>query len=151
MMSATRAWAWRNAPCVAGPIFIVASVLTVPRAASAQWTAFLPTPYENHAWIETYGSWERDNSKGSARNLNWNDTFFREKLSVASLGYSYDPRFLQYKLSIAGAAKQEDYQSSTSGSAGWKEAEAIEYDARLFFLPEHRYNGQVYASRHEPV
>ncbi len=123
----------------------------LPGTAFAQWTAFLPRAYENHAWFETFASYERDRSRGAAADLGWDDTFFREKLSVASLGYSYDPRFLQYKLSLAGILKQEDYESSSTGGGGFHNDAALEYDARLFFLPEHHYNGQVFASRHEPV
>jgi hypothetical protein len=125
--------------------------LAAPSLARAQWKQFIPTPYDNRAWLELYSSWERDNSKGSARNVRWEDTFFREKLSFSSLGYSYDPRFLQYKLSLAGVAKQENYDNTAFRSGDWREAEAIEYDTRLYFLPEHHYNAQVFASRREPV
>lgn len=120
-------------------------------SADAGWLAFVPRPFENHAWIETYGSYEEDNSSGSARGVRWKDAFFRERLTVESLGYSYDPRFLQYKLSIAGAVKQEHYDSTAVDSRGWMVGEGIEYDARVYLLPEHRANAQLFASRHEPV
>jgi len=148
------AWTWARgiAPALGfASLLLCVSDAQAQARALAQWRAFVPTPFENHAWLETYGAYERDNSKGSARNVKWEDTFFREKLSVASLGYSYDPRFVQYKLSVAGALKQEEYKINTVNSGGFKTAEAIEYDARLYFLPEHHYNAQVYASRYEPV
>lgn len=120
--------------------------------AAAQWTAFLPTPYANHVWLESYSSYERDYSRSNRRDLEWEDVFLRQRIGFSSLGYSYDPRFLQYKLSIAGAFRQEDYQlSSASSAGGWTTEETIEYDARLHFLPEHHYNGQVFASRYQPI
>jgi hypothetical protein len=132
-------------------LLVTALVATAALPAHAQWKAFIPTPYDNRAWVEAYGSWERDNSESSARNVRWEDTFFREKLTFASIGYSYDPRFLQYKLSLAGIAKQEHYDNTAFSSSKWREAEAVEYDTRLYFLPEHHYNAQVFASRREPV
>ncbi len=130
---------------------LLAAALLGPRPVLAQWTAFLPSPYENHAFVETYGSYERDSSTHGDRDVTWTDTFFREKLTLQSIGYSYDPRFLQYQLSLSGAATQENYDSSSFNSGDWKAAGAFEYDARLFLLPEHPYNLQLFASRREPT
>lgn len=126
------------------------SVALAPPAA-ADWSDFLPHPWEKHAWLETYASWENDDTNASGGNINWNDTFIREKLTVQSEGYVYDPRFLLYKMTLGGAAKQENYERSISGSGGWDFGGAFEYDTRLEFLPDHPYNMQVFASRHEPV
>jgi len=151
MRQAARTSVPGTAARVAGAVLATACVLAMPGVARAQWSAFVPRPYDNRAWIESYGSYERDNYKGSARKVKWEDWFFREKLGVSSIGYSYDPRFLQYKLSIAGAFKQEKFENSAFGPGSWRENESIEYDARLYFLPEHHYNAQVFASRHEPL
>lgn len=123
----------------------------VPCRAAAQWTAFLPSPYENHAFFETYASFERDSSNGGHSEVDWTDTFLRERFTLQSLGYSYDPRFVQYQLSLSGAATQERYDSAALDSGRWKAAGAFEYDARLYFLPDHPYNFRVFASRHQPV
>lgn len=119
--------------------------------ASAQWTAFLPRPLENHAFFETYAAYERDRATGSARAITWQDTFLREKLTVESEGYSYNPRFILYRMSVGGAFKQELYENSAYSTRGWSIDEGIEYDARIYVLPEHSYNMQVFASRYEPV
>lgn len=122
-----------------------------PAAVHADWKDFVPHSLENHAWFETFASFEHDSNSGIARDVEWDDTFIREKLSVASHGYSYDPRFLQYKLSLAGVLKQEDYNTTSFDDGGFENDAALEYDARLFFLPEHHYNGQAFATRYEPV
>jgi len=126
------------------------AVLT-PHAASAQWKDFLPTPYENHAFLDTYGSYERDSTTNTDRDLTWEDTFLRERLTLQSRGYSYDPRFVQYQLSLSGLATQENYDSTAFDTGGWDFGGGFEYDARLFLLPEHPYNLQLFASRYEPL
>jgi len=122
-----------------------------PSAAGAQWTEFIPQPYENKAFLEAYSSFERDNTHGNTGNTRWTDTFVREKLTVSSNGYSYHPRFLQYQFSLSGIGRQENYDNNASGAGGWSSRLGLEYDATLFFLPEHPYNLQVYARRFEPV
>lgn len=132
-------------------LIVGAAAAASPQAASAQWTLFLPRPFENHAFLDTYGSYERDSSSGSARGLRWNDSFFRETLTLESRGYSYDPRFLQYDVSVSGATSQEDYDSSSADGGDWRYGTSLMYDARLFLLPEHAYNLQAFASRYEPL
>src|SRR5689334_845098 len=87
---------------------LLASAVPALQSEATDWGMFLPHSLENHAWVETFASWENENVSGTARGTDWNDTFIREKLSVESEGYSYDPRFLRYRLTLAGAAKQED-------------------------------------------
>jgi len=128
---------------------LMSAVLATP--AVADWSDFVPHPWEKHAWIDTFVSWENDDTNAGASKINWNDTFLRERLTVQSQGYVYDPRFLLYKMTLGGAAKQENYERSISGSNGWDFGGAFEYDARLEFLPDHPYNVQVFAMRHEPV
>lgn len=132
-------------------MFLATLLATFATPAAADWTDFLPRPFEKHAYFDTYMSYERDHSSGSARGIVWDDTFFRERLTLESAGYSYDPRFLLYQLSIAGSGKQELYDSSAYATRGWQADGAIEYDARMLLLPEHPYSLEAFASRHEPV
>jgi hypothetical protein len=131
----------------------VAALLLAAAAspASGDWLDFLPRPFEKRAYLETYASFERDRSRGDASGIRWDDTFFRERLRLESNGYSYDPRFLLYHLSVAGSGKQELYDSSAYASKDWDLDGAIEYDARLVFLPEHPYSLEAFAARYEPV
>lgn len=138
-------WRRRLGACAAGFV-AVASV-----RAEAAWIDFLPRPFEKHVYLESYASYERDNSRGDASGILWDDTFFRERLTLESNGYSYDPRFLLYHLSLAGSGKQERYDSSAYASSDWEVDGAIEYDARIVLLPEHAYNFEAFASRYEPV
>ncbi|HEY2775798.1 MAG TPA: hypothetical protein VGK20_17280 [Candidatus Binatia bacterium] len=130
-----------------------ALLAATPRDAFAQWdwSLFAPHSIENHAWFETFASWENDDSHGISPNSTWNDAFIREKLTLSTEGYSYDPRFLRYRLSLGGAVKQERYDSSVLGSTGWDIGEGLEYDARVTLLPDHPYNLLTFATRYEPV
>jgi hypothetical protein len=121
--------------------------------ARADWKDFVPRPFENGAFIDTYSSYEHDNiHSGAAASSRWTDTFIKEKLTLFSNGYSYHPRFVQYRFSISGVLKQEDFESSySSNSSGWMNDSGLEYDMRLFFLPEHVYNATAYAARFEPL
>lgn len=129
---------------------LVAVVSLIPCASLAAWTDFIPTPYENHAWIDLYNSYERDATE-SNNDITWTDTYLRQRLTLQSIGYSYDPRFVQYQFSLAGAFSEEDYESTAFESGGFQSNAGVEYDARLYFLPEHPYNLQLFASRYEPV
>ncbi len=131
------------------PLLLLTACLA-PWRALADWGDFIPRPLENGAFLDVYGSYERDHLSNGVRRQ-WDDTFMREKLTVYSNGYSYHPRFLLYRFSLGGAAKQEDYESSVLTRQGWKSGSAIEYDATLLFLPEHRYNLRLFSRRYEPL
>ena len=132
---------------------IVAAATTgaVFQPAAAGWSDVLPKPFENGAAVEFFASHERENDHGAGRPFEWTDTFFREELSFFSNGYFYHPRFLLYRLSVAGALKQEDYHASDQAATGWLTGTGFEYDAHLLALPEHPYNFEVFALRHEPL
>ncbi len=117
--------------------------------ARADWTAFLPTPAENHMTVETFSSFERDATRGTAATVSWTDVFVRERLGIESNGYSYDPRFAQYQFSLGVAFKQEDYENTGFDHLGWTNGNGIDYDLHLEFLPEHPYNLTLFANRYE--
>jgi len=119
--------------------------------ARASWADFAPRPFENGAYFELFGSEERDNNFNNDRRYGWSDTFFTEKITFFSNGYFYHPRFLQYQFSVSGALKQEDYAQSFAPSVGWTRGTGFDYNARLFFLPEHPYNFELFALRREPL
>ena len=133
-------------------LVLCAAIGFVPSLVFADWRDFLPTPFENGAFLESFTSFERDHvSTEGTQPVHWNDTFIREKFTLFSDGYSYHPRFLQYHFSIGGLLRQEDYESSLTGSTGWQNASGLEYDTKLLFLPEHVYNVEVFARRYEPL
>lgn len=112
---------------------------------------FIPRPWDNGAYIDLFGSYERDDITRVASPYGWDDTFIREKVTLFSDGYVYHPRFLQYHLSVGGALKQERYDTTYLEPAGWTHSSGVEYDARLFLLPEHPCNLEVFALRYEPL
>ena len=122
-----------------------------PSFALADWTAFVPRPFENQVFLDVFTSFERDDNRSGTRATRWTDTFVKEKLTLYSIGYSYHPRFLQYQFSLAGTGKHEDYDSTSTQPVGWRHGSGLEYYAKLLFLPEHPYNLDVYVSRYEPL
>jgi len=52
---------------------------------------------------------------------------------------------------VAGGLDQEQYKNSSIAPLGARHGNAFEYDARLFFLPEHPYNLELFATRTEPL
>jgi hypothetical protein len=119
--------------------------------ALADWKEFVPRPIKNGAYLDLFGSYEDDDNRNEVSPFHWNDTFFREKITIYSDGYVYDPRFLQYHVSLAGAIKQELYRATHIVSPGWTHSSGFEYDTKLLFLSEHPYNVELFALRYEPL
>jgi hypothetical protein len=133
-------------------LLIVAAVLGFGcTPAAAGWSDLIPRPVENGAYADIFASYEEDENTGDIRTFGWDDTFIREKVTVYSNGFFYDPRFLQYQLSLAGALKQESYSATFLESTGWRSTSGVEYDAKLLFLPQHPYNLTLFALRYEPL
>jgi hypothetical protein len=132
-------------------LMMVAAVFGAISSARARWTDFLPKPFENALYVDGFASHESDRNSGGAAEFGWSDTFLKEQVTVYSRGFFYHPRFLRYAITLSGALKQEDFSSTDATSAGWLKGSAIEYDARLTFLPEHPYNFDLFALRTEPL
>ncbi len=133
------------------PILIALAASLFAARSNAQWREFLPHPVENRAYLDAYTSYERDHLESNGRTSWWEDIFFREKLTLESRGYSYHPRFVQYRFSIAGALRQEEYNTGRYRTKGWSVDPGFEYDTTLYLLPEHSYNLEVFARRFEPL
>ena len=131
-------------------LLLCVAVAMAPSGADAQWQAFVPVPFENRAFVDSYTSFERDHIRSDTTSR-WTDTFLRQRFTVSSNGYSYHPRFLVYQFSLSGLGREEYHDSLASGSPGWRWGSGVEYDVTLFFLPEHPYNLQVFSRRFEPM
>jgi len=134
-----------------GPLILIALALFGSAVALADWGDLLPRPFGNGAYFDLFTSYEHDELTSDFRSSEWTDVFLREKLTFFSDGYFYHPRFLQYHFSLSGALKQEDFTASYLSTEGWHHGTGYEYDARMFLLPEHPYNLELYALRFEPL
>jgi hypothetical protein len=132
-------------------IVMAAGIAVWPAGARAAVSDFVPRPQQNSAWLEIFASTESDENSSGTRSSEWTDDFLREKITFSSNGYVYHPRFLQYQASLAGAIKQENYDASFLEPPGWQGDSGIEYDGRLFFLPDHPYSLELYGLRYEPL
>ncbi|MBZ5640465.1 MAG: hypothetical protein LAO51_17115 [Acidobacteriia bacterium] len=140
----------RDVRCGALAAAIAIAVAGLPPAA-ASWEDLAPHPVQNRIFLDLYGFYEDDDIRYGSGDSHWDDTFFREKLTLSSSGFFYHPRFLQYEMSLAGALKQESYDAPFLGDVGWRTGTGIEYDMRLLLLPEHPYNLELFALRYEPL
>lgn len=133
---------------------LAAAWLAGAALADAQWTRFLPRALESGAALELFGSSEEDDTGGGDRERRWRDEFVQEKLRLHTRGYVYHPRFLLYQLELGGALKQERFRATPRGplaSESWRTASGYDYRAKLFLLPEHAYNLELFALRWEPL
>jgi hypothetical protein len=134
-----------------GLLILIALALFGGTLALADWGDLIPRQFGNGAYLDLFASYEHDELTNDFRTSQWTDVFFREKLTFFSNGYFYHPRFLQYHFSVSGALKQENFNASYLSSEGWHHGTGYEYDARMFLLPEHPYNLELYALRFEPL
>lgn len=134
-----------------GLVPLLAVLACAPASARADWTIFIPHTFETHSWIDLYGLYESDGVTANARQLTFTDLFFKEKLTLQTTGYFYHPRFVRYRLLVSGALKQETFEQSSLPPQGTRRGHGLEYDARVFFLPEHPYNLELFATRYEPL
>lgn len=126
--------------------------LLLPSAAAAQWRLFLPRFVDVGATLELFGARESDEqSSDRFGTQGWQDDFLREKLTLSTEGYVYHPKFLSFRLALAGALKQETYDATWIPQRVRSEGDAYEYDARLYVLPGHVTHGELFARRYEPV
>jgi hypothetical protein len=133
------------------PLFLLAACSLVPAGADADWRLFLPRRVESGASIEASAAREDDDATNRAGRLQWSDNFLRQKLTLFTNGYVYHPRFLQYRVALSGALKQERYDSTFFGPGERKDSRGFEYEARVALLPEHRYHLELFAVRFEPL
>ena len=80
-----------------------------PSSTLGDWSDFTPTSVDNGAWIDLYTTCEHNKIRTGRASSNWTDTYLKQKLTVGSLGYSYDPRFLQYRFTVSGVLSQENF------------------------------------------
>jgi len=131
-------------------VFVLAAVVALPASLRADWRLFLPQSFENGAYVDLFASDEGDDQKG-VHGQRWSDRFLKEKLTLFSNGYVYDPRFLAYRLSVSGALKQESYEASNLPPLDRRKEHSLEYDAKVFLLAEHPLNLELFALRYQPL
>ena len=129
---------------------LLAALAASAAPGAAAWL-FVPHPARNQGFVELFASRESDDNRYGARDLRWDNSFLREKLTFESSGYSYDPRFMLYDLSLSGAFKQERYDVSSAAEPVWRNDTGLEYRVRALFLPTHSYNLELFALRYEPL
>ncbi len=132
-------------------LLLVATLALLAAPLAADWHLFLPRPVRNGAYLDLFASHESDDNVYGTRSQHWNDTFFKEKFTLFSNGYAYDPRFLIYSVSLSGALKQERYELASLHPLPWRNDSGLEYKFRVLFLPEHPYSLELWALRYEPL
>ncbi len=129
-------------------------VAGVPSTGMAAWSEFLPKIYDYGADLKLTSSYESTDNKVNGKGNNWNDTFIKETIGMYVDGFSYDPKFVQFRLAVSGGLKQEDFSASSLSDTertGWRTGTAKEYDFTLFLLPDHPYNLRLFSYHSEPL
>src|SRR5512135_3286300 len=74
--------------------------LCLPAAATAALSEFTPQPFRNGLTLQLGARLDRDEEPFREGQRRTEDTFFKERLLFESEGFSYHPRFLQYRLRL---------------------------------------------------
>ncbi len=135
---------------VAAVLPVLLGLCTLPAPARAGWRDFVPTPYQNSVVLDAGATYESNETDKGEQQQAESDLFVREKLTVVSDGYSYHPRFIQYRLLLAAALKQETSENNDRGTVHTN-ATGLDYDLKLNVLPEHPYKLRLFTSRTEPI
>jgi len=137
---------------IAGIFIIMAAIIiTVPSRVRADWREFVPVITGSQAYLDVVSSYESENNNVAGQGTQWSDIFVGEKLTFNVFGYSYDPKFIEFKLNVAEVLKQEDFTESNEPTTGWESASATEYGAWIVILPDHPYTLRLFTYKTEPL
>jgi len=116
--------------------------------AECQLKSFVPTITDWYGTLEINSTYELNKNTylGNGRETSKFDLF--EKVTVGFGGFVYHPGFAIYNLS-AGFGIQESYFKSLE-IEGWDFGTIMEYDARILFLPDHKYSLELFSRRRNP-
>lgn len=133
-----------------GLTVILLLILALPWEVRADFRQFIPKISNYSGFLTVDSSYEQQDDTTNGRGLKTKDLFLRETLDLSTVGYIYDPRFITILLKLSGGVKQESF-SIGSRSQNFKNMTAEQYTFRMFVLPEHPYNLEIFALRVEPL
>ncbi len=132
-------------------LLLVLAALLLPAAAQGQQRMFMPKIAGYEGSIEVDARHGRNIYGTGNRTSENRHTVLTEKMRINSYGYVYHPRFIAFRLGAAGGLRQErQTAAAASGAPSSTEGRDSEYDFRIFILPEHPYNLELYTRRSRP-
>lgn len=128
--------------------FAVLLTLVLQSRGECRLGRFKPTVTTWFGRAEIIATYEADENtfQGRGRDTTRIDLF--QKITLGIGGFVYHPNFAIYNLSV-GAGIQESYFSGGE-TEGWDYGTIEEYEAKILFLPTHKYGLELYSRRRNP-
>ncbi len=117
---------------------------------SADVRQFIPKILDYSGFLSLESAYESHDDESEGRSIKNKDLFMKEKLTLGVLGYVYHPRFILFSLEVSGGLKQEKVSGNIQNSP-FRILGSDEYDFRMYVLPKHSYNLELFTSRVEPL
>jgi hypothetical protein len=130
-------------------IFII-YLVTAPSSVLADAKDFIPRLSDYYGELAVDIRYENDNVKSNDVETKISDTTLVERLNLYTLGFVYHPNFITFHLNLSGGLKEEEFKS-TFREIPWSTDIIDEYDFRMWLLPTHPYNLELYTIRHTPL
>jgi hypothetical protein len=130
-------------------IFII-YLVTAPSSVLADAKQFIPRISNYYGELEVDIRYENDSVKVKDEKTKVSDTTLIERLNLYTLGYIYHPNFITFNLNLSGGLKEEEFKS-TYREVPWRTDLIDEYEFRMWFLPAHPYNLEVFTIRRTPL
>jgi len=130
-------------------VFIIA-LIALPSLSSADARQFVPILLDYYGELQIDARFQNDKNTVNGRSTQIKDMTLQEKVSIYTLGYVYHPNFITYRLNLAAGLREEKY-SSTFSEVPMSTDPITEYEFRMYLLPTHPYNLELFTVRRTPL
>lgn len=131
-------------------IILAIYLVTAPSRVSADARQFIPKISDYYGELAVDIRYENNKVKSNDIETKLSDTTLIERLNLYTLGYVYHPNFITFHLNLSGGLKEEEFKS-TYREIPWSTDPIDEYEFRMWLLPAHPYNLELYTIRHTPL
>jgi hypothetical protein len=130
-------------------VFIMAFT-ALPSLSSADARQFVPRIMDYYGELAVDARYENNESTMNGQKVLLKDIIFLEKLNLYTLGYVYHPNFITFRLNLSAGLREEKF-TSTFSDAPMSVDPITEYEFRMFVLPTHPYNLELFSVRRTPL
>ena len=132
-------------------VFMIIFIVILPSTAQGAWREFVPRLQYTGAFLDLTAVDTSATASSGERTVSFKEISFVEDLTINFVGYSYDPRFISFALSLTGGFAQEKHTFSSQESAGWRTGSDDGYNLVIKILPKHPYTLTLFTSRTRPL
>ncbi|MGC2063430.1 MAG: hypothetical protein WA610_10665 [Thermodesulfovibrionales bacterium] len=131
-------------------IIFMISLIAVPSLAYADARQFIPVLMDYYGELSVDARYQNDQNTLNGVGVKLTDTRLVERLNLYSVGYVYHPNFITFRLNVSGGLREEKF-SNTTQDLPWSTQPLDEYEFRMYVLPSHPYNLELFTVRRTPV